>query len=511
MKKVLLAAMLVILALSAAQMIAAQSPVSILKKATKAMGGDKSWRNVSSRQATGTIVRISDGATGKYQIMTQQPNLYNESFDVRGFEVATGYNGKSGWQRDSKTGLRTLTGKASLDLNAEAVFRNSRWFNYKSDKAKISAGGQQNIGGKPTNVVILTTAKNVSLKLYFDQTSGLLVREEIPMGEQSKTFDYSDFRQVEGTQEPFKINAKIADEIYEINFDRITHNAQLARSDFDFPKLANEPLPNVPQLLQELQANEDKVDEILETYTYVQTSTSRELGKDGRWREKDSETFQITSYKGYQLRRLTAKNGTPLAASEQEKENNKVQKRVEEIEKKITKQQARATAAQTTESGAPPSEDGPKISIAEVLRASNLVNPRRERFRNRDVIVFDFEPNPNFDFDNTKNFLKFFGKTAGVIWVDEQDKQVARLEAFLIDNFNVGGGLVAKLKKGASFTLEQERVGNEIWLPSIADINLSVKVFLVKGINVNQIIKSGNYEKFNTEIKNAAVEEAQKP
>jgi hypothetical protein len=93
------------------------------------------------------------------------------------------------------------------------------------------------------------------------------------------------------------------------------------------------------------------------------------------------------------------------------------------------------------------------------------------------------------------------------MWIDEKDKQVARLEAVLFGNFKVGGGFLANLKKGASFALEQERVGDEIWLPSVADVNLSVKVLLVKGINVNQIVKSYGYRKFKTEIKDSKVDE----
>ena len=81
----------------------------------------------------------------------------------------------------------------------------------------------------------------------------------------------------------------------------------------------------------------------------------------------------------------------------------------------------------------------------------------------------------------------------------------SRLEAFLADSFKIGGGLLAKLRKGASFTLEQERVNNEIWLPSVADINLSVRVLLVRGVNVNQVVRSYDYQKFETEVKDARV------
>ncbi len=91
--------------------------------------------------------------------------------------------------------------------------------------------------------------------------------------------------------------------------------------------------------------------------------------------------------------------------------------------------------------------------------------------------------------------------------IHQQDKQVPPLEAVLFDNFKIGGGLLANLKKGASFALEQERVNDEIWLPSVADINLSVKVLLVKGITVNQIVKSYDYRKFKTEVKDSKVNE----
>jgi hypothetical protein len=282
-------------------------------------------------------------------------------------------------------------------------------------------------------------------------------------------------------------------------------NHTIARSEFDFPIVSGAPLPDIPALLKELQANEERVENILETYSYVQRSTSRELGKDGVLRDKESATYQLSFYKGYRIRRLIEKDGKPLSAGDQEDADKDAGKQVEDIEKRITKKEA---------STGPPSGEERRISIAEVLKASTLSNPRRERFRGRDVIVFDFEPNPNFDYKNAKSMLKFFGKTAGAMWIDEKDKQVARLEAFLFDSFKIGGGVLAKLKKGASFTLEQERVNDEIWLPSTADINLSLRLLLVKGIDLNQVIRSYDYRKFSTEVKDAKVDpmkELEKP
>ena len=488
--------------------ISAQSPGKVLKQANKALGGEKNLQSVKSWQKRGTITRLKDGESGAFQMQAAQSNLYNVAYDLNGFETEAGFNGRSGWRRDSRDGLRTLTGAASRDFAAEANYRNSRWLNYKKEKSKIVAGAKSVVDGKPANLLVLTTAKGVSIKLHFDAANGLLLREEIPSGDSTSVSEFGDYRTVNGTQEPFLISKKLGEDAYEIKFDQITHNDSVAKDDFNFPKISGEPLPDIPTLLNELQTNEDRVDQILEDYSFTQKSISRELGKDGILREKESETIQISFYKGNRIRRLIEKNGKPLPENEQADEDKNVQKRVAEIEKNIAKKEARAVSQ--SKNGTP-DEDNQRISIAEVLRASRLVNPRRERFRGRDVVVFDFEPNPAFDFKNAKSFLKFFGKTAGVMWIDEKDKQVARLEAVLFDNFKIGGGILANLKKGASFALEQERVNDEVWLPSVADVNLSVKVLLVKGINVNQVVKSYDYRKFKTEVKDSKVDEIKNP
>ncbi|MGH9946662.1 MAG: hypothetical protein ACRD6X_05625 [Pyrinomonadaceae bacterium] len=372
----------------------------------------------------------------------------------------------------------------------------------KKTRAKITFGGAASLNGKTASVVILATAKNAAIKLYFDRASGLLVRDETPFGDKVRTTDYTDFRKVSGILLPFKMTIKTGDEVLDVNLNEIQINPRTDVAVFDFPKISGKPLPDIRKLLAELQTNEDKVEEILDTYSYIQKQTNREIGKDGAMRETSSETNQLSFYKGNRIRRLIEKNGKPLSEKDQAKEDREVQKRVEEIEKKIAEKEAKP------ESG-PPNEPSRRVSIAEVLRASRLINPRRERLRGRDVIVFDFEPNPDFDYDNAKSMLKFFGKTAGVMWIDEKDKQVARLEAFLSDNYNIGGGVLAKLRKGASFVIEQERVNDEIWLPAVADINMSIRVLLVKGIDINAVVRSYDYKKFATEVEGAKVVEKQ--
>ena len=471
-----------------------QSAERIIKQAAKAMGGEKALRNIRSRQIQGTIIDLQSGGTGNYQASVTQPNLYSATFDLRGLEYSTGYNGKSGWIRNSRDGLCTLTGGSSRDFQAEAMWQNLRWLNYKQEKAKLTFAGQTTIGEIRANTVVYTSPKNVKIKAYFDLTSGMLIREELPAGDFTRIFDYSDFRPVDGIKLPHQIHLTTGNHQYQIKIDRVIHNSQIDRAIFDFPKTSNEPLPDINSLLKAVGQNEDEVERLLEKYTYTATQTKREIDSNGQVREKETEIHELTFYKGHRIRRLVAKNGKPLTATEEEKETKQIEKRIREIEKKEAE---KAEKEQNDSSGNNSGENDRRISIAEIFRASKLINPRRERFRGRECIVFDFEPLPGYKPQNRNE--KLFGKMAGAMWIDEADKQVARLEARLIEAYKIAGGLFASLKEGGTFVLEQDRINNEIWLPTHADIDLGIKVFLLKGLNFNLSIAYGDYKRFSVE------------
>jgi hypothetical protein len=125
------------------------------------------------------------------------------------------------------------------------------------------------------------------------------------------------------------------------------------------------------------------------------------------------------------------------------------------------------------------------------------VNPRRERFRGQDVLVFDFEPNPEFKAHKLEE--KVVQKLAGVVWIDEKAHDVARLEAYFVGDFKFAGGLLANLQKGTSFVFEQAFINNEVWLPTYEEAHLGARVLLVKGIKINEVTQYSDYKKFNVD------------
>jgi len=128
------------------------------------------------------------------------------------------------------------------------------------------------------------------------------------------------------------------------------------------------------------------------------------------------------------------------------------------------------------------------------------VNPRHERFRGEDVLVFDFEPNPEY---KSRSLVEsIVQKLAGVVWIDEKAHQVARIEAYFVGDAKIGGGLLANLQKGSSFIDEQAFINNEVWLPTYQEAHIGARFLLVKGIKVNEVTRYSDYKRFNVETLN---------
>jgi len=163
------------------------------------------------------------------------------------------------------------------------------------------------------------------------------------------------------------------------------------------------------------------------------------------------------------------------------------------LQKRQAKKEAKEQKAE--EQGKTKDSDDPGIEV--FLRACQFVNPRRERFRGQEVLVFDFEPNPEFKAHTLAE--KVVQKLAGVIWVDEMAHDVARLEAYFVGDMRFAGGIVANLQKGTSFVMEQAYINDEVWLPTYFEVHVGVRVLLLKGFRMNQVTRYSDYKKFNVD------------
>ena len=103
-----------------------------------------------------------------------------------------------------------------------------------------------------------------------------------------------------------------------------------------------------------------------------------------------------------------------------------------------------------------------------------------------------------------ENALK---KLSGTVWIDEDGREVVRMEARFDEAFKVGGGLFASVQKGSSFIFEQALVNNDVWLPTFADVNVAARLLLFKGIREHSAIQFSDYRKFRVDSKMSLAEE----
>src|SRR5262245_14276701 len=359
------------LTISFARPVLAQSADKVLKHHIKVMSGgagEKALRRVTAWQATGSVTRSRDGATGRFQMAAMRPNLYVFHSEISGFETSAGFTGKSSWQRDSRNGLRTLTGSASDCLLAEAWLRNRRWLYYKKDSAKLVYDGPTSVNGKAAHALALINTRGARINLYFDAASSLLFKEELPAGERVKTIEYSDYRTVDGLLESFAMTLFDGEERYEIKLERISHNPSLDRAIFNFPQTSNEPPPDLDALFARLRENQTALDELREKYGYTETVTRLQIVKQGKIKEKASETYEFSYYRQRRIRRLVAKNGMTLSSDEQSKEDRRIEKLIRDLEagKAIT---------------IPYNQR--RLKIGDLLRASGYIDPRPTRLPHR--------------------------------------------------------------------------------------------------------------------------------
>jgi hypothetical protein len=201
-------------------------------------------------------------------------------------------------------------------------------------------------------------------------------------------------------------------------------------------------------------------------------------GKVTKTETSESENFFVN---GHAIERLVKKDGKPLSDHDEQKETERVTKQVQKAEK------------------TPPDRplEGQTVSITRVLEIMDIDTPRRESFRNRPTIVFDFVGRKDAKAHGMAEEAS--KKLKGTIWIDEADRQVAHLEVTFYDNFHVAGGLLANIQKGSSFRFDQAPVDSGLWLPTGGEGNVQARIVLVKNVRQHFTERNYDYKRFSVE------------
>ena len=242
------------------------------------------------------------------------------------------------------------------------------------------------------------------------------------------------------------------------------------------------PLPEIRQLIEQVREHQRQLDKVRENYTYTSAQTLQDVDANGQVKKTETNEFEVFFVNSHSISRQVKKDGKPLDDHEQTKESERVTKEAERAAKTPPDQQV---------------EGQQQVSITQMLGLMDVRNPRRETYRGRPAIVFEFVGRKDAKTHGIAEDAS--KKLEGTLWIDEADRQVAHMDVRFIDNFRVAGGLVATIDKGSNFHFDQSLVNGELWLPTGAEASMEARVLLVKGVREHFVERDSDFKRFHVE------------
>ena len=473
----------------------AQDKDRILDEAVKASGGGTALSKVRTVVLEGSIAATDGAAAGSFTFDLKVPNRYYMEIVASDRSVIEAFNGKSAWRQNAAGEIGTLVGPEGLQLEAAGRYYNSHRVGLKRNKFAVSYVGQAQVRGRSAFELEVAARSGAKRQIYFDAQTHLVAEEEALMGGVDEKIFYDEYRAVNGVQLPNKIEIDRGKDVYQIQITRAAVNEMVGERVFDFPRKAQVVLPDLKALFVEIRSNEKANEKLRQKYSGTKIETETDLdGKDATKKTEVKESTFFYLY-GSEVETLQKKDGQPLGAEERAKQDAQVAARIAALKKTGWPKQSHDTGKDTSADHPDASDDDSDFSIDTFLRVAQFVNPRRERFHGQDVLVFDFEPNPEYKAHGMVE--KIVQKLGGVIWIDEKAHDVVRLDAFFESDMKFAGGLLADLQKGTRIIFENTYVNNEVWLPTYEEVRIDLRLLLVKSFRIDQSTKYFDYKKFD--------------
>lgn len=271
---------------------------------------------------------------------------------------------------------------------------------------------------------------------------------------------------------------------------------------------------NVESLLSE--AALDKNKNAIADYTY-RMEFVRRVRNGGKIKNKSSQLFeiilpsQIPSYRVLQHPlMLIAKNGKSLPSDILREKRMQLSRALELLENESEKFELKIPAKDFDGGyfsfnirkdlvGA----EGAQIKILPILENSHFDNAQIVERNSRKTVLLEFKLK---DENNLPRNLAYLSKLEGLIWIDQEDKRVTRLEAF-------PAGLLTQLKSKtdeersweSTLLYVQTRVGDGYWFPQCVRLNFLKNPKLLNGTATELEYNFKEYKRFRVEMNNLTV------
>jgi hypothetical protein len=257
------------------------------------------------------------------------------------------------------------------------------------------------------------------------------------------------------------------------------------------------PLPELNSFLQGIRKNLHSDRLLLSRYTYIEKDADRHVDKEGQVRKTEEAVYEVYPSVEERLtyRRLISKNGNPVKAEELEEKDREHDRLIQEKNGRLKVDGDSTWAKRLTRQAEAKREE--ERTIDELFRLYDITLVGRKTVEGQIAIALAFQPQSNYRAQTREG--KILEKIAGRAWFGEQDYQLIRVEAELIDNVSIGLGMLARFNKGAKAVLQRRRINDEIWLPAESHFSGTARFLLFKGLRIDASSEYSDYKKFSVE------------
>jgi hypothetical protein len=461
------------------------SPDKIIADYVKASGGKKRLAPITD--ATYEWSARTDGQSeGVATTRAKSPSAVSGALSVAGAESSWGTTPRAAWVRGRDGVVSTLTGDHAKLARLRATLEASKLFDYKRQNLSALTVGSEAVGGEQAYVVEFRARDGARARYLFGATTKLLLATADANGRTLAR--YSDYRPEDSIIEPHRVELNTNDAVaVTLSLKSARYNTGFGSEVFDAPKASD---LDARALIKAVMEKEPATNVKFEEFTYTVKQTERELNEKGETTKETSKAWDIfLTPAGQSVGKLVEENGKPLPPAEAAKQEKRV---------------ADYLTAHENDKPAPAKKGGGGFRINlgdygfgldDLLRASEFVSPRRETFNGRESVVFDYRARADFQ-PKSKND-EVLKKIVGLIWIDEKEKVVSRIEARLTDDFKVGVGMF-KIK-GAGFVFERARLPEGYWVPNFYHWNANGKGFFFMKKSVYEVTEWKNFKRFKAE------------
>ncbi len=199
-----------------------------------------------------------------------------------------------------------------------------------------------------------------------------------------------------------------------------------------------------------------------------------------------SKTYEVFMMLGSPYRRLVAIDGRPLTDEEQRRETQKMEEELAARKRESPQERQKRVSKYLKQKQ---QED---LLLSEMARAFQFRLLGTQKLRGHDVYVFDAEPDPNYKPVNSK--AKVLTGMRGRLWIDVDSFRWVRAEA-QVDRPVYFEGFLARIDPGTKFVLEKEPVEEDVWLPTLFEMQVNAKILGLISHNLSEQQSYGRYRR----------------